>query len=291
MTRSRLTSLKAATATARSRRRPAGAFALGLLSLACSRASATDAVEEVDIGLSRPSPAGPTSPGYRRTPHIESGKPLAWEDPSVHLHLYGGTDDRWAAPWIVQQVEKAARLWSAVPCSRARLSVEIVRGRSGVAAADGESALVFRDRLWCPEGGRKRRECWPPEVPAVTTVRPEGRFDARSEVAILEADIEVNAVHYRWRPEPSAADEPGPARPAPASLAHVLVHEMGHVLGLDDVCRKRPMQAAVQALPACNDVPEALRSTAMFPEPSEPFPSPRLGAADRAFLCRVYPRH
>lgn len=66
-----------------------------------------------------------------------------------------------------------------------------------------------------------------------------------------EADIELNAIDFRWGSDHASA------------LRAVLVHEIGHVLGLDHSC----LPAGALGT-ACTD--PVARSSAMYPNPLEP---------------------
>lgn len=113
---------------------------------------------------------------------------------------------------------------------------------------DGVSLVAFRGEAWC-YNGLCTRAAYPRSAAAMTTVR------ASSEGIIGEADIELNAVHFDWATGDAldgdahgGAGSSGDAGDGDAlrarplkerprlPLRRVLVHELGHVLGLRDRC-------------------------------------------------------
>jgi hypothetical protein len=102
----------------------------------------------------------------------------------------------------------------------------------------------------------------------MTTVYPEG---ARGSL-VREADVELNTRWFLSRPLDSVGSD----------LKVVLVHEIGHLLGLEDACGLNH-QRAFNDLAAC---PAHERDSVMFPPASLSNPSAR----DIEVLCQLYPR-
>jgi hypothetical protein len=109
------------------------------------------------------------------------------------------------------------------------LSVEVAESRPHRGAqTDGVNAVVVLDDVWC-RAGRRSEGCYDARWLAKTTVGLRRGALPLGGVAIEEADIEINGVTFDW-----FGDRPELARP-PVTLTALLAHELGHVLGLDDV--------------------------------------------------------
>lgn len=135
-------------------------------------------------------------------------------------------------------------------------------GRGGApASGDGTIDVVFVRSRWASLGRS-------PEAAATTDVvyevSPTG-----AEARIVDADIFINAEHYRWSVDGSATTQ---------SLTSALVHELGHALGLAHPCELTEIDTA----PRCGG------------DEADVIMDPRYQAGatptedDRAGLCTVY---
>lgn len=135
-------------------------------------------------------------------------------------------------------------------------------------SGDGESSIVLVESpQWTGVLGL------PAERMAVTELAYEPRGDG--SLAIVEADILLNAQTYRFALEESASD------PDARSLRGVLSHELAHAVGMAHVCETGGADGA----PVC-DASHADRM--MYPEyvgASQSLPHPD----DVAGLCALYP--
>jgi hypothetical protein len=107
---------------------------------------------------------------------------------------------------------------------------------------DGRNTLQWVHSGWVELG-------FPSTAPGATDVRYEKKDGVWQ---IVEADIYLNAESFQWSQVPTV----------PVYLEAVLVHELGHALGLLHPCEAD--QAAAVLAPHCDDVPGAAQTT-MYP--------------------------
>ena len=168
---------------------------------------------------------------------------------------------------LSRELAAAARAWSypAVPCTSVVFEVGAAEQRR-VAAQDGSFRVLFRSQSWCHNERCGHLATYPARTAAMTTLYPES-----GDGPIVEADIELNGVSF-W--EGVSPLHPPSARTP--SLRGVLVHELGHVLGLGDAC---PETGPAGAAPGAGCDSAMLSGERVAPS-----------AADVRWLCAAYPR-
>ncbi len=138
----------------------------------------------------------------------------------------------WSVEGLVRELERAADAWS-VTRGDCRIAVRVAPAQSFWAATeDGVNLVAFRTESWCHNGRCGHLRTFPRRAVAMTTTYPEG---ARGS-AVVEADVELNGVDFRFESSDRLGTKPSGERGFDQSLKKVLVHEIGHALGLEDHC-------------------------------------------------------
>jgi hypothetical protein len=167
-----------------------------------------------------------------------------------------------AAEWQ-RLVKDAATQWNRAleGCCSVRFSVAPAADKRW-ATEDGVNLVVLRRDEWCHNERCGTRTTFPLGALGMTTSYPEGA----SGIAVREADVELNGL----RMEVIADGAPGlqkrtPVLSAPSGttvpLETVLVHELGHVLGLKDACNEGHR---VSGRPILGDCSSEQRERVMF---------------------------
>ena len=178
----------------------------------------------------------------------------------------------WTIDWFREVLQRAADAWSFpnVPCG-----VKLVVGEPRSewrAVPDGTNLVVFRSKAWCHNERCGPTSTYPLRAMAMTSIYPEG--SARPPE---EADVELNAAGFQVDSAVGGAAKSRWSVP----VEPVLIDELGHVLGLRDVCRA-DWSASGRLAPACSAED---RGRVMFASSVNTRPS----TADVAELCRLYP--
>lgn len=169
------------------------------------------------------------------------------------------------------ELRSAARVWSETCSGLDVPRFEFYAGPPRLSVArDGRNVVRMRSGTWCPDHASDRRDCYSRERAAIThSYGLQAPLSDEVRPITIEADIEINAVHYSWAAESGSAQGP---------LGRLLVHELGHVLGLTHSCSG----------PACATNGVA-RASVMYPNPLEGAPRMRPTGEDCAALGDLYP--
>lgn len=184
---------------------------------------------------------------------------------------------RW--DWV-EVVASAARKWSypTVQCTSAQLVVGSLRDWRTV-GDDDVNLVVFREHVWCKNERCGREGQFSSRAMAMTQTYPDGARGDR----IRGADIELNSVNFLFQQSEPPTDQATSLSTSDkpiVKLEAVVLHELGHVLGLEDKCA-----AAFGKYPGATCSSDDTNSV-MF----APAQHLELAASDVAALCALYPR-
>ncbi len=216
--------------------------------------------------------------------------PLRWGSGEVLLTLSAGrTSQDLDAVAITRALEQAAARWTReVGCDGLAIRVAPPSPAADRVRRDGVNAVVFHEGTWARDGDAEdARRGYNAEVQAMTTTYLD-RDPARGVAWIAEADLELNGVHFRWL----ADDAPVRTR-RDARLRDVLVHELGHVLGLSHDCNDGFLHpGAVDhggRRPSACPTGSPRGSPAMSPDPTPASVPVLLAPDERHVVCDLYP--
>jgi len=195
-----------------------------------------------------------------RTLAEELGEDAVVRWPSSEIRLfYSDAGAPMATEVALSEVAGALVSWNPA-CSSARLSlVDELGGEPG--PGDHVNSISWVREGWEQAG-------WDPAAPAITDVQV---LRSDEQVEIDEADIYLNAEHFTWG---EGEDD--------LRLAPIVLHELGHVLGLAHPCEL----GGTEALPDC-DADEHFDGVVMHPAHSAG--RDELSADDVEGLCSLYP--
>lgn len=201
-----------------------------------------------------------TPAGAARVARTARGAPVRWPASEVRLVPVSPSPATGVSPEeLFGALHDAAQAWNdgLRGCGAPVLKVQPVAPRWLKVAQDGQSAVLLRAGHWCPDDHADPTQChesWRAGI-AHLYQRP-GQDPVSTEGLLAEADVEVNAVHFRWSREGS--------RPGTSSLRALFTHELGHVLGLDHGCDPEATKAEARA---CRF--PGFEHAAMYPNPIE----------------------
>lgn len=195
---------------------------------------------------------------------------------------------------VRQAVAAALAVWDRRnnPCSSVELRLAAGTTDNEV-VEDGISSISFREERWSRNSAVGDLARYPANMVALTSLYAKPRSGKPTVAEIAEADIELNAVDFRFSTDGRAAQNPASRT---RDLKTVLVHEIGHILGLGHNCamvesERKSVDHLGHRIPLCRAAGTSLRGAAMFPvESLATAPILRaLSADDRKALCALHP--
>jgi hypothetical protein len=231
-------------------------------------------------------------PGYVRTGPTTAGKYLYWESGCVYLTMDdAGTADV-AGDSEFAIIENSIQSWNngAASCSYMEL---LNTGRKAMEVGrDNVNLIKFRDVSWCrPASKDDPARCHPDSAAGITTATYVDDEESSRDGAIVDADIELNAVNFSI----SVNDVSLGNQSCKSDLQNTLTHELGHLLGLEHTCLAPGDPPRVDdkgsAVPSCNNASPTLQETTMFNyQQCGEVKKQTLEADDIAAVCGIYPK-
>lgn len=198
-------------------------------------------------------------------PDLSAVGPVRWESTLIEVVVARPAEGVVDTARLAEAVAAAARTWSSVGC--APVVVRYAGLRPDAASPDdGVNSIEIVTEGWIERG-------FPAGRGATTDVRMRRSEDGRVE--IVEADVYIDFADYRWTFDGDADA---------LDVERVLLHELGHVLGLDHPCRTEA--EATGGAPMCSGTDDEMRS-ALYPDYSAATDR-TLTADDEAGLCFLY---
>jgi hypothetical protein len=245
-------------------------------------------------------------PGFVRSGPTEAGNPLYWESGCALVTIDEAGTTAIAGDDELAAIDAAIAEWNTKTdaCSYMKI-VNDGRRRIEVSGKDGINAIKFRDTpcecmtetgkpfaSWCtPATEDAPQECHGINVAGLATMTYS--IEAARDGAILDADIELNAVTFRVSIAPDLG-EPEDTR-LNAVLQNTLTHELGHLLGLEHTCVNLGdpprLDGDGNEVTSCDFAGIELQDTTMFPsQESGETKKMSLSQDDIDGICRIYPR-
>jgi hypothetical protein len=178
----------------------------------------------------------PRADGYVRS-RTPSGTPTYWPSSCVFVQPdAAGTPDIPAADFFAA-VNRSTSAWSSrTSCGFVQLQDD--KPAAGEAHFDGVNLVKFRRDHWChPEHAQSHDVCYDAQAAGITTVFYADHPGKSDDGQILDADVELNNINFTFAILVDGTNPPTPKEGTLlADLENTLVHELGHLQGLDHTC-------------------------------------------------------
>ena len=180
-----------------------------------------------------------------------SGSVLHWSNSDIVLTRAPEVAGGQPPERLQAALGRAAQRWNRAlgQCGAPRLLLNTEKLERPLVQDDVINAVILHELRWCPPGVVEPDECYPEDLTGRTHLYPRLAPGHRDDGEIAGADVELNGVR-------GTLDE--------RSLEASLMHELGHVLGLDHPCGPNSQsQSSRRKVTPCQG--EALERQVMHP--------------------------
>ncbi len=237
-----------------------------------------------------------------RTTH---GTVTAWRSNCILVQPDSvGTGDLPSAT-LTTVIQASLQAWTTATMGCSYLALDYVPPAPLDAHYDGINSIKFRSDKWChPDDAKSNSICYSKAAAGITTIYYVDSPGHEADGSMLDADIELNNINFTFAVvDPAAPTSIMPrAGTSLADLANTLVHELGHLQGLDHTCADSATSPTVlddtgAKPPACSalaslspDARTKIREATMFNSADVGETKKRTPEADDvAGICNAYP--
>lgn len=179
------------------------------------------------------SATGGTRMPFVRTVATRTRAQLAWESGCAIVTFHADGTTHVAGDGEFAEMEAALARWMSATGSCSYLELRLAERTRGEVGLDGTNLVLYREDIWCrPATDEDPEECYDPSAAGLTTLFFIDDADSERNGAILDADIELNAVDFAIARNGETSH---PERCA-SEISNTFTHEVGHLLGLDHTC-------------------------------------------------------
>src|SRR5262249_2151900 len=160
---------------------------------------------------------------------------LRWESSCVYVTI--DADGTMMIPGDAEfpVIDASIATWNSATVTSTCSSLMVInQGRKALEVGNDKINLIkIRDQVWGrPASGSDRARMSSPQAAGITTAVYIDDVASGRDGAILDADVEINAVNFDLSISGSGAPS-GPRGLCTAELQNTLTHELGHLHGLE----------------------------------------------------------
>ncbi len=256
-----------------------------------------DGVTMVQIALD--TVGGAPMVDFVRSRSNEGGAPLRWTSSCVFITPDAAGSSHVPGDEEIAALDRALAEWESETASCGYLDFERDEPSAHEVGFDGVNLIKFREDRWCrPATDDEPEECYSANAAALTTLFYIDKPGEPDDGIILDADIEMNGVDFAIAVgcETECQSDGDPSNSL-SDLENTMMHELGHLIGLDHTCWEgsattAPLDDQGEPVPLCSDQlsAEAIDSTMYNYQGAGEVKKRSLEPDDIAGMCGIYPK-